>query len=128
MKGATEAREEKKVAKSKALQAAADAKGDLHDTTTTRDDDMKYLADLTATCEQKATAFESRQKLRAEELTAVKKAIEILSGDAVSGASEEHLPQLLQVKKDHAALVQLRSSADNPQAQQRVAMYLKQQG
>merc|ERR1719191_1838659 len=42
VKGATEAREEKKVAKSKSLQAAADAKGDLRDTIGTRDDDMKY--------------------------------------------------------------------------------------
>lgn len=127
VKGATEAREEKKVAKSKSLQAAADAKGDLRDTIGTRDDDMKYLADLTATCDEKATAFEKRQQLRSEELTAVKKAIEILSGDAVSGASEKHLPQLLQVHKKHAALVQLRSSSENPTSQQRVAMYLKQQ-
>merc|ERR1719191_2351409 len=126
--GATEAREEKKVAKSKSLQAAADTKGDLQDTIGTRDDDMKYLADLTATCDEKATAFEKRQHLRSEELTAVRKAIEILSGDAVSGASEKHLPQLLQVHKKHAALVQLRSSSENPTSQQRVAAYLKAQG
>merc|ERR1719161_3267656 len=106
IKGATEAREEKKVAKSKSLQAAADAKGDLRDTIGTRDDDMKYLADLTATCDEKATAFEKRQHLRSEELTAVKKAIEILSSDSVSGASEKHLPQLLQVHQKHSALVQ----------------------
>merc|ERR1719498_1342872 len=31
-------------------QAAADAKGDLQDTTTTRDDDSKYLSDLSAEC------------------------------------------------------------------------------
>lgn len=36
--------------------------------------DKKYLADLTATCEQKATDFESRQQLRAEELEAITKA------------------------------------------------------
>jgi len=127
VKGATEAREEKKVAKSKSLQAAADAKGDLQDTIGTRDDDMKYLADLTATCDEKATAFEKRQHLRSEELTAVRKAIEILSSDSVSGASEKHLPQLLQVHKKHAALVQLRSSSASP-AQERVAKYLKEQG
>ena len=43
---ATQARTEKAEAKAKALQAAADAKGDLQDTTTTRDDDSKYLSDL----------------------------------------------------------------------------------
>merc|ERR1719197_1794601 len=46
---ATSARTEKSEAKAKALQSSADAKGDLQDTTTTRDDDSKYLADLTAT-------------------------------------------------------------------------------
>merc|ERR1719235_2288375 len=37
------ARTEKAEAKAKALEAAAAAKGDLADTTTTRDDDTKYL-------------------------------------------------------------------------------------
>merc|ERR1719399_445864 len=57
---ATQARTEKAEAKAKALQAAADAKGDLQDTTSTRDDDSKYLSDLTATCEQKSGAFAER--------------------------------------------------------------------
>merc|ERR1719378_1696223 len=91
-------REAKGVAKGKALQGAADAKGALQDATTTREDDSKYAADLTATCEQKSSDFANRQILRAEEIEAVKKAIEILSSGAVSGASEKHLPQLLQQK------------------------------
>merc|ERR1719217_927648 len=57
---ATQARTEKAEAKAKALQAAADAKGDLQDTTSTRDDDSKYLSDLPATCEQKSGAFAER--------------------------------------------------------------------
>jgi len=121
---ATQARTEKAEAKAKALQAAADAKGDLQDTTTTRDDDSKYLADLTATCEQKSAAFAERQQLRADEIAAVEKAIEILSSGAVSGASEKHLPQLVQMK---TALAQLRAEAQNPN-QLRVAAYLREQG
>merc|ERR1719199_719662 len=121
---ATSARTEKSEAKAKALQAAADAKGDLQDTTTTRDDDSKYLADLTATCEQKSSDFESRQQLRAEEIAAVEKAIEILSSGAVSGAAEKHLPALVQTKS--SSLAQLRSVAQNPN-QLRVAAYLKGQ-
>merc|ERR1719217_1834469 len=89
---------EKKEAKAKALQGAADSKGSLQDTVTTRDDDMKYTADLTATCEQKSTDFANRQTLRTEELEAITKATEILAGGAVSGGSEKHLPQLVQVK------------------------------
>lgn len=121
-------RDEKKVAKTQVLQHAADAKGDLSDTTTTREDDEKFLADLTATCEQKASAYEGRQKLRASELTAVKQAIEIMSGSAVKGHSEKHLPQLLQIQSQRATtLVQLRAQSQTP-AQTQVASYLRSQG
>jgi len=116
-------REEKSVAKGKALQGAADAKGALGDTTTTRDDDSKYAADLTATCEQKSSDFANRQILRAEEIEAVKKAMEILSSGAVAGASEKHLPQLMQLKTSFA---QLRSDTISP-VQKTVAAYLTKQ-
>merc|ERR1719498_983341 len=121
---ATKARIEKTESKTAALEAAGDAKSDLSDTTTTRDDDSKYLSDLTATCEQKSAAFEERQKLRAGEIEAVEKAIEILSGSAVAGAAETHLPALLQGKP---ALAQLRSAAQNP-AQLQVAAFLNDAG
>merc|ERR1712073_276727 len=83
---------EKTETKAKKLQAKADAEGDLAETTTTKEADKKYLADLVATCEQKATDFESRQQLRTEELEAVAKAIEIVSSGAVKGNAEKHLP------------------------------------
>merc|ERR1711972_894070 len=102
--------------KAKKLQMKADAEGDLTDTSTTKQADEKYLSDLTATCEMKATDFESRQQLRAEEIEAIQKAIEILSGDAVSGNAAKHLPTLLQTKRS-AALAQLRAdSASGAQA------------
>merc|ERR1719231_1756595 len=115
---------EKSATKAKKLQAKADAEGDLQDTTTTMEADKKYLAELTATCEQKASDFESRQQLRAEELEAIEKAIEILSTDAVSGNAEKHLPTLLQTKR--AALSQLRADERSPR-QERVAQYLRDQ-
>merc|ERR1719265_698234 len=94
IEAATEARTEKAEKKANALQNAADAKGDLSDTSTTRDDDSKYVSDLISTCELKSTAFADRQTLRGEEIEAIQKAIEILAGGAVAGASEKHLPQL----------------------------------
>jgi len=59
---------EKSVAKAAALQSKADATDDLKATTATRDADKAYLTDLTSLCEQKASDFESRQQLRAEEI------------------------------------------------------------
>merc|ERR1719440_1363919 len=118
---AERARGEKTEAKAKALETVASATGDLADTTTTRDDDSKYLADLTATCEQKSAAFAERQQLRADEIAAVEKAIEILSSGAVAGASEKHLPQLVQT-----SYAQLRSVEKSPQ-QLEVAAFLSDQ-
>merc|ERR1712129_581466 len=89
---ANQDRTEKAEIKAKKLQAKADAKGDLTETTETKEADTKYLDDLVATCGQKASDFESRQQLRTEELEAIAKAIEIISSGAVKGNAEKHLP------------------------------------
>merc|ERR1719456_287044 len=47
---ANEARTEKAEKKAAALQSSADSKGDLTDTSTTRDDDAKYVQDMVTTC------------------------------------------------------------------------------
>merc|ERR1719380_121056 len=114
-------RDAKAESKAKKLQAKADAEGDLKDTTSTRDADSKYLADLTATCEEKSSAFESRQQLRAEEIVAIEKAIEIISSGAVAGNADKHLPALAQVS---SAFAQLRADS-NLQAKARVVSFLK---
>jgi len=119
---ATQDRTEKAETKAKKLQAKADAEGDLEDTTTTRDADEKYLADLVATCEQKATDFESRQQLRAEELVAIEKAIEIISSGAVAGNAEKHLPTLAQ---QGTSLVRLQADTSARANQKRAAEYLR---
>jgi hypothetical protein len=114
-------RGEKAEFKARTLQSKADAQGDLKDTITTRDADSKYLSDLSATCEQKASDFESRQQLRAEEIEAVEKAIEIVSSGAVSGNADKHLPGLVQT-----SFAQLRADSASMN-QQRVASYLREQ-
>jgi hypothetical protein len=115
-------RGEKAESKAKTLQAKASDTGDLQDTTTSKAADSKYLGDLTATCGTKAGDFEARQQLRAEEIQAIEKAIEILSSGAVAGNAEKHLPGLLQ----KASLAQLRSSGMSP-SQQKTAFYLQEQ-
>merc|ERR1711981_88740 len=121
IKQATQDRDEKAELKAKTLQHKADAEGDLKDTIATRDADAKYLADLTATCEQEAADFESRQQLRADEIVAVEKAIEIISSGAVAGNADKHLPSMLQKS---SSFPQLRADL-NTQAQTRVAQYLR---
>jgi hypothetical protein len=119
-------RESKSGTKAKKLQMRADAQGDLSDTTATKEADEKYLSDLTATCEMKATDFESRQQLRAEEIEAIQKAIEILSGDDVTGNAAKHLPALAQRTAAGSTLAQLRADAGS-KAQVRAANYLREQ-
>jgi len=109
--------------KAATLQSKATAEGDLTDTTATKNEDSKYLSDLTATCTQKASDFESRQELRAEEIVAIEKAIEILSSAAVSGAATKYLPSSLAQKKS-SALVQLRADG-HPEGQKFVAQFLQ---
>merc|ERR1740122_290600 len=105
---ATQDRDEKAATKAKRLQAKADSEGDLKDTMTSKEADEKYLAELIATCEQKASDFESRQQLRAEEVEAINKAIEIISSSSVQGHAETYLPKLVQ--QSSSALAQLRAS------------------
>merc|ERR1711959_148833 len=102
--------DEKAESKAKALQAKANAEGDLKDTSSTRAEDQKYLDELVATCEQKASDFESRQQLRAEEIEAIEKAVEIISSGAVAGNADKHLPSLLQ--SSAAAFPQLRANME----------------
>jgi len=120
----TAAANEKTETKAKKLEAKAQAEGDLADTTATRDDDIKYLKDLTTTCAQKASDFESRQELRAGEIVAIEKAIEIISSGSVAGAADKHLPGFVQTATTFA---QLRQDGRSP-TQQRVAAYLREQG
>merc|ERR1719146_19909 len=121
---ATDDRESKAGTKASKLQKAAEEKGDLADTTATRDSDQVYLDDLVATCSQKSSDFESRQQLRTDELAAIDKAIEILSSGSVSGAADKHLPGFVQKS---VSFLQISASARNP-TQARVAEFLRQKG
>merc|ERR1719335_497630 len=103
-------------------QDKASAEGDLSDTKNGLAEDEKFLAELTAECEQKEADFNKRQEVRQEELDAIQKAIEIMSGDAVSGGSE-HLPSFVQ---QTTALVQLRSTSRQREVQGVVASFLSE--
>merc|ERR1719389_673416 len=120
---ATEEMDSKVAFKAKTEEDKATDEGDLADTKASKAEDEKFLADLTAECEQKAIDFEARQKTRQEELDAIGEAIEIMSSDTVAGSGTKHLPTFIQKKS--TALAQLRSSTSS--VQQAVATYLHDQ-
>merc|ERR1719207_397064 len=98
--------EEKTAEKEKKIEKIAEDKSILAATITDKDEDTKTLSDLEAECSQKAESFKEKQQLRAEEIEAIGKAIEILQS-GVSGAAEKPLDlnqvasSLLQVASKH---------------------------
>merc|ERR1719299_351896 len=111
--------------KSEKEEAAAEAKGDLADTTSMQKEDSTYLSELGAQCTQKSADFGARQQLRAEELEAIQKAIEILSS-GVAGRSEKYGVALVEGKAKASAMA-LRATAVKGQSpgQRSVAAFLQ---
>jgi len=118
---------QKTALKARTTQEEAEAQGDLKETTTAKQADETYLRDITVGCEQKSKDFESRQVLRGEEIEALQKAVEIISGGSVSGAADTYLPgALVQLhgKPAKTVLAQMRRSAEIPGSQQKAAALL----
>jgi len=114
----------KKQLRAETEEAKAEAEGDLAQTEKDRAEDQKYLDDMTALCEQKSTDFASRQELRAGEIEAIQKAIEIISSKTVQGAGEKNLPQLVQ--QPATSLVQVKSGDMSPY-QEKASAFLESQ-
>merc|ERR1719395_379981 len=116
--------ERKKAERAEMEEKKAQAEEELAQTEADKAEDEKYLEDLIALCTQKRADFESRSKLRAEELEAIKKAMEIIGSSSVAGAGEKHLPTFVQQAAGEA-LAQLRSREYSPE-QAKVATFLAQ--
>merc|ERR1719261_898146 len=93
--------EAKNAAKAGRLEDAATAKADKEATETTKSEDEKVLSDTNAECAARSDEFEKNQRVRANEIVAIEKAVEILSSSAVKGNAEKYLPA--------AALAQMQS-------------------
>merc|ERR1719269_327965 len=95
---------DKTVEKSEKKEVEAHDHEDVVSLTKQKSEDEKYLAELLAQCESKEDDFESRAKLRQEELDALQEAIDIIASKSVSGAADKHLPGLVQTGTRSLAL------------------------
>merc|ERR1719353_371296 len=89
---------DKTMAKSEKKSVEAHDHGDVVALAKQKGEDEKYLAELLAQCESKSNDFESRAKLRQEELDALQEAIDIIASKSVSGAADKHLPSFVQTR------------------------------
>jgi len=119
-KDAENAIQEKTVTGAKNKQSSIEKSSDLKDTTGVRNVDMKYLKDLSSLCDQKTAEFKSRSKLRDDEMEALDKAVEILSGDDV-GDAKKRLNGFVQTGSSFA---QIRGSSMSPD-QRRLIDFLR---
>merc|ERR1719159_2411962 len=117
--------EEKKALKTQRESDKGEAEGDLADTETAVSEDEKFLKDVSQECARNSKDYEERQVARAGEITAIKKAIEIMTSDKVTGGKFVQTG----AASEGTALAQLRStSGSQAQAQAQAQSQAVKQG
>jgi len=99
----------------------AKKKLDLELETKSHADDSSYLSALKVECSEKSKSFTEKQNLRADEIAAIAKAVEILKASSVSGSAEKYLPTLVQNAKKSLAQLRASSSREEPEDLRRSA-------
>jgi hypothetical protein len=126
IKFATASKEKKTAMKAKRLEDAAIAKGDKEVTEASKAKDESILSDTNAECKQTSDDYEKNQVVRAGEIDALSKAIEIISSGDVTGMGEKYLPSALLQTKTRASFAQLRNGATQDNyIRQRVVDFLQ---
>jgi len=104
-------------------QAKADAEDTLSETKKELAADETNLKDTTAMCTLKTSDFNSRNKLREDEIVAIRKAIGFIDSDSVKGSGDKHLPSFFQMQSKKTVLAHLRSDSQSPE-QGQLIMFL----
>jgi hypothetical protein len=112
--------EEKTADKEAKKEAIAENKKDLASTIQVKAEDENLLKNLDVECEEKTLSFQEKQKLRADEIEAIGKATEILSGDDVSGNAAEHLGLV----QTGSSFVQFMSRSNNEGIHRKIREFL----
>jgi len=99
--------DETKLVKERKTEELAKDKKELADTETQKAANEKTLSEVTTECREKSMSFQEKQQLRAEEIEAIAKAVEILSSPDVMGNAEKHLAFAQAKSKASQALLQV---------------------
>merc|ERR1719389_712630 len=87
LKQAQESLENKQKEKTETTEEIATSQADLTETTAILNDDRVYLKDLTEKCETKAKLWDQRSQMRADELSALTQALDVLSSAVAEKAA-----------------------------------------
>jgi peptidoglycan hydrolase CwlO-like protein len=120
-------REEKIAVKASTQAASAKAKGDLEDTKASLAETQTVLKDMKATFASKSATYAENQKVRAGELEAIAKAIEIMSSPDVAGSYSNriNLVQTTKGSKSVMSFLQMKRSTKRMTVQERAVALLK---
>eukprot|EP00928_Gymnodinium_smaydae_P052359 TRINITY_DN361_c0_g1_i1.p1 TRINITY_DN361_c0_g1~~TRINITY_DN361_c0_g1_i1.p1 ORF type:complete len:509 (-),score=173.33 TRINITY_DN361_c0_g1_i1:63-1463(-) len=120
---------EKAMEKERKLAKAALDKKQLAATRETKAQNEQTLGETSAECREKSLSYEEKQQLRAEEIEAIAKAVEILASPKVAGHGETHL-SFSQGSSVGTALVQGRDFLESQSAgiHRRVREFLASEG
>merc|ERR1719486_531787 len=110
------------------LKKAGENKKQIAATTNILESNEQTLKDMIQECFEKSLSYQEKQKLRKEELEAIQKAIEILSGDDVSGASAKHLELAQSGKATSFAALRSVTSSQAKGVRGRVTEFLATEG
>lgn len=121
VKKSTTDRSQKAALKGETAAASIKAQAELAEAKKDLASDKKYIADITAEFKTKSATYENNQNVRKEEIAAIAKAIEIMSGDDAAGGYKKHV-NLVQTP---STLLQMRSSKRRATVQERAAEFLR---
>lgn len=116
--------DEKSVVKQRKQEKAALDKKLLSETTANKKEDEEMLGSMSTQCAEKKLSFDEKQQLRAEEIEAIAKAVEILSSPDAAGNAEKHL-SFAQVRVSATSLVQNTEEDQAAGIKHRVADFLE---